>query len=133
MLNKTYNLKGSYWRAQKRTHYSFITLYGPSIFKLYKNTTLFRLQLKPLSKTPKMFFQDRLSLNAGQTYCRMLQREHSAIFRPSLSYHVSFIQTFVLSILSDRFTQVLLYCVFSFLRLHQTKKTINYISSLSAA
>ena len=26
-----------------------------------------------------MGFQDRLSLNAGQKYCRMLQGEHSAI------------------------------------------------------
>ena len=27
----------------------------------------------------KIGFQDRLSLNAGQKYCRMLQEEHSAI------------------------------------------------------
>ena len=27
----------------------------------------------------KLVFQDRLALNAGQKYCRMLQREHSAI------------------------------------------------------
>ena len=33
----------------------------------------------PLSKRPKIGFQDQLSLNAGQKYCRMLQREHSAI------------------------------------------------------
>ena len=33
----------------------------------------------PLSKRPKMGFQDQLLLNAGQKYCRMLQREHSAI------------------------------------------------------
>ena len=33
----------------------------------------------PLSKTPKIGFQDHLSLKAGQKYCRMLQREHSAI------------------------------------------------------
>ena len=30
-------------------------------------------------KKIKIGFQDRLSLNAGQKYCRMLQREHSAI------------------------------------------------------
>ena len=29
-------------------------------------------------RRPKIIFQDRLSLNAGQKYCRMLQREHSA-------------------------------------------------------
>ena len=33
----------------------------------------------PLSKRPKTGFQDQLSLNAGQKYCRMLQGEHSAI------------------------------------------------------
>ena len=35
----------------------------------------------PLSKRPKIVFQDQLSLNAGQKYCRMLQGEHSAILK----------------------------------------------------
>ena len=30
-------------------------------------------------KKTKIGFQDQLSLNAGQKYCRMLQGEHSAI------------------------------------------------------
>ena len=34
---------------------------------------------RPLSKRQKIDFQDKLSLNAGQKYCRMLQGEHSAI------------------------------------------------------
>ena len=34
----------------------------------------------PLSKRPLLGFQDQLSLNAGQKYCRMLQGEHSAVF-----------------------------------------------------
>ena len=34
---------------------------------------------QPLSKRPKIVFQDQLSHNASQKYCRMLQREHSAI------------------------------------------------------
>ena len=34
---------------------------------------------RPFSKRPKIGFQDILSLNAGQKYCRMLQGEHSAI------------------------------------------------------
>ena len=34
---------------------------------------------RPLSKRAKIGFQDKLSLNAGQKYCRMLQEEHSAI------------------------------------------------------
>ena len=33
----------------------------------------------PLSKRQKIGFQDQLSLNAGQKYCRMLQWEHFAI------------------------------------------------------
>ena len=33
----------------------------------------------PLSKRPQIGFHDKLSLNAGQKYCRMLQGEHSAI------------------------------------------------------
>ena len=34
---------------------------------------------RPFSKRQKIGFQDQLSLNAGQKYCRMLQGEHSAI------------------------------------------------------
>ena len=34
---------------------------------------------RPLSKSPKNGFQDRLSLYAGHKYSRMLQREHIAI------------------------------------------------------
>ena len=34
---------------------------------------------RPPSKSSKIGFQDQLSLNAGQMYCRMFQREHSAI------------------------------------------------------
>ena len=30
-------------------------------------------------KIPKIGFQDHLSLNAGQNYCRMIPKEHSAI------------------------------------------------------
>ena len=34
---------------------------------------------RPLAKRPKFGFQDRLSLNACQKYCRMFPLEHSAI------------------------------------------------------
>ena len=34
---------------------------------------------QPLKKKTKIGFQDRLSLNAGQKYCRMVPLEHSAI------------------------------------------------------
>ena len=44
---------------------------------------LFAVTVKPVlsghSKRPKNGFQYRLSLNADQKYCRMLQGEHSAI------------------------------------------------------
>ena len=74
---------------------------------------------QPLSKRPKIGFQDQLWLNGGQKYCRMLQGEHPAIgsilqyFRHSLSYRLSLISLFCL-FLSGRFTQVLLsvYCTY---------------------
>ena len=43
-----------------------------------------------LSKSPKIGFQDQVSLNAGQKYCRMLQGILQ-YFRPSLSYHLPFV------------------------------------------
>ena len=42
---------------------------------IYSKTCLMR----PLKKNTKIGFQDQLSLNAGQEYCRMLQGENSAI------------------------------------------------------
>ena len=44
--------------------------------KIYSKTRVKR----PFLKRPKIGFKDRLSLNAGQKCCRMLQMEHSAIF-----------------------------------------------------
>ena len=52
---------------------------------------------RTLSKRPKISFQDRLSLNAGQKYCRMLPLEHSAILSTFIKLPVVF-KTFVLSI-----------------------------------
>ena len=52
---------------------------------------------RPFSKRLKIGFQDQLSLNAGQKYCRMLQGEHSAIL--SIFIKLPFvIKIFVLSI-----------------------------------
>ena len=45
----------------------------------------------------KIVFQDRLSHNAGQKYCRMLQREHSAIHSTFVKLPIV-IKIFVLSI-----------------------------------
>ena len=58
-------------------------------------------------RRPKVGFQDRLSLNAGQEYCRMLQESILQYFRPSLSYHLSLRS--LLCLLSGCLRQILLY------------------------
>ena len=52
---------------------------------------------QPLSKRPKIGFQDQLTHNAGQKYCRMLQGEHSAILLTCIQLPFV-IKIFVLSI-----------------------------------
>ena len=52
---------------------------------------------RPLSKRPQIGFQDQLSLNAGQKYCRMHQEEHSAILVNFIKLQFV-IKIFVLSI-----------------------------------
>ena len=47
------------------------------------------LQQNQSKRKTKIGFQDQLSLNAGQKYCRMLQVGILQYFRPSLSYHLS--------------------------------------------
>ena len=61
---------------------------------------------RPLSKRPEKGFQDQISLNAGQKYCRMLQGEHSAVLLTFIKLPFV-IKIFALPILSGRFTQVL--------------------------
>ena len=51
----------------------------------------------PLSKIPKIEYQDQLSPNAGQKYCRMFQGEHSAILSTFIKLQFV-IKIFVLSI-----------------------------------
>ena len=48
-------------------------------------------------KDPKNVYQDRLSLNAGKKYCRMLPLEHSGILLTFIKLPVV-IKTFALSI-----------------------------------
>ena len=67
-------------------------------FKMYGKTCVKR----PLSKRPKIGFQDQLSLNAGQKYCRMLQGEHSAILLTFIKLPIV-IKSFVLSIFEPPF------------------------------
>ena len=57
--------------------------------------------VKPFKK------EDKLSLNVGQKYCRMLQGEHSAILLTLIK--LRFVKIFVLSSLSGCLRQVLLY------------------------
>ena len=71
---------------------------------------------RPLSKRPQIGFQDQLSLNAGQKYCRMLQREHFAILLTFIKPPFV-IKIFVLSIFKWPFYKGLLYS-FLFLNLH---------------
>ena len=62
---------------------------------------------RPLSIRWKIGFQDQLSLDAGQKYCRMLQGEHYAIISTFIKL-LFVIKISVLYILSGCFTQVLL-------------------------
>ena len=65
-----------------------------------------KLVLRGHSKRrPKIGFHDRVSFNAVQKYCRMLQESILQYFRPSLSYHLSLRPLFCL-FLSGRFRQV---------------------------
>ena len=60
---------------------------------IYRKTCL----KQPLKKKTIIVFQGRLSLNAGQKYCRMLPLEHSAILSTFIKLPFA-IKTFVLSI-----------------------------------
>ena len=81
----------------------------------------------PLSKRPKIGFQDQLLLNAGQKYCRMLQGEHSAILLTCIKL------PFVINvfILSGRFTQVV-HTVYN-MGLNARKTTLLHVNNKSAA
>ena len=61
--------------------------------KRYSKTCLNRT----LKRRPKIGFQDRLSINAGQKYCRMLPSEHSATLSTFIKLPFV-IRIFVLSI-----------------------------------
>ena len=60
-----------------------------------------------VKKKTKIGFQDRLSLNAGQKYCRMLQGEHSAIIMTFIKLPLSLRSLFCL-FLGGGLRQVLL-------------------------
>ena len=74
-----------------------------ALYKRYSKTCVKRL----LSKKTEIVFQDQLSLNADQKYCRMLQWEHSAVL--STFIEVPFvIRSLYCLFLSGHFRQVLL-------------------------
>ena len=80
---------------------------------LSKTLAIFEFSVKPVlsghsKRRPKIGFQNQLSLNAGQKYCRMLQESILQYFRPSLRYNLPFRPLFCL-FLSGRLRQVLLY------------------------
>ena len=72
----------------------------------------------PLSKRPKIGFQDQLLLNAGQKYCRTLQGEHSAIL-PTFIKLPFVIKIFVWSIFEWPF-----YTGFTVILVHMYKETV---------
>ena len=80
----------------------------PKFYKIKLQLTCIK---QPLSKRPKIGFQDQLSLNAGQKYCRMLQGEHSALLSTFIKLPIV-VKILVLSIFEwpfyTEFTQVLL-------------------------
>ena len=85
----------------------------------YRSMLAFKVEktVKPvlnshLKRRPKVGFQDRLSLNAGQKYCRMLEVSILQYFQPSLSYHLSSRLLFCL-FLSGCLRQVLLQYLYS--------------------
>ena len=59
-------------------------------YSLTANITINPVLSGHSKRRPKIGSQDRLLLNAGQKYCRMLQMSIPHYFRPSLSYHLSF-------------------------------------------
>ena len=81
-----------------QTSISFTNKYKDMFLISPRKQLLWYLHVKwPLSKRPNIGFQDQLSLNAGQKYWKMLQREHSAILSAFIKLPF-FIKIFVLSI-----------------------------------
>ena len=78
------------------------------IFTFFKTGYSKTCVKQTLSKRPQIGFQDQLSLNAGQKYCRMLQGEHSAILLTFIKLPFV-IKIFILSIFEWPFYTVLLY------------------------
>ena len=102
----------------------------PRGFKTFVLSTVKPVLGGHLERRPKIGFQDRLLLNAGQKYCRMLQGEHSAILLTFLKQPFA-IDTFLLSI----FEWPLKTCFTVFLsgRLRQVSHCTAYYGILSGS
>ena len=59
--------------------HSLVITFFYSLSVKYKTCTVKPVLRGHSKRRPKVIFEDRLSLNAGQKYCRMLHQEHSAI------------------------------------------------------
>ena len=75
-------------------------------------------------KKTEIGFQDKLSLNAGQKYCRMLPLEHSAILSTFIKLPVVS-KTFVLSIFEWPF-----YAGYTVQCRYKAKKSVLYVANL---
>ena len=67
-----------------------------------------------LKTRPKIGFQDQLSLNAGQKYCRMLQESILQYFQPALNYHLSLRPLFCLFLIGRSGQAVLIIIIIGF-------------------
>ena len=87
IYDEIYDFQLSAWQADNQLAGKSLRYFAHVKIKLLKYTfyvTNIPLYSKtcvkrPPSKRQKIGFQDQLFLNAGQKYCRMLQREHSAL------------------------------------------------------
>ena len=80
-------------------HVNIVTLVN-----VYSKTCLKR----PLKKKTKIGFQDPLSLDTGQKYCRMLHKSILQYFRFSLNFHLT-LKPLLCLFFSGSLRQVLLY------------------------
>ena len=82
--------------------YQCIQVVEKTVNSYYKGKKKYVYTVKPAisghsKRRPKIGFQERLSLNAGQKYCRMLQESISAVLLTFIKLPFVF-KTFVLSI-----------------------------------
>ena len=96
------NKPSSFWQ-EENLHYE-----GHKNLKLYAYALSSKICVKrPLSKRPKIGFQDQSSLNVGRSIAKCSKGSILQYFWPSINYHLSLRSLFCL-FLSGHFTQFLL-------------------------